>query len=43
MKRPYITVRNFMTWEYLVTGIMFLVLGLLFVKVGLNLLGIIDF
>lgn len=29
MKRPYITVRNFMTWEYLVTGIMFLVLGIL--------------
>lgn len=29
MKRPYITVKNFMTWEYLVTGIMFLVLGIL--------------
>jgi len=29
MKRPYITVKKFMMWEYLVTGVMFLTLGII--------------
>ena len=29
MKQPYVTVKKFMTWEYLVTGVMFLTLGVI--------------